>query len=301
MYDVFCYGMISPSTVYVLDQRFNYPEPNQYAEIGQTLPSIGGEAVNSAIVLSKLGLTIKLDGCWMDVQKSGRIMDQLKPYEIDTSRITIKKECGTEELIITDRNSRTVFGNYAAFHAGERQWNIANEEDIISCRMVALDPYFKVESLDAAKLCVKNKIPYVTLDSRYDDYIAVNAAAVIISHELRDQAYPDADMDDLFERYRDNCNGLIIFTFGSDELWYARRGMKTFKYTPYKITPIDTTGAGDSFRAGIIYGLLNSFDDHKTVDFASAVAASVCLTTPHALNCPDLEGIKKFMKEYKRG
>ena len=65
MPEVYLYGMISPSTVYLLDEGFAFPQPNQYAEIKQSLPSVGGEAVNSAIMLSKLGVKTKLDGIWI--------------------------------------------------------------------------------------------------------------------------------------------------------------------------------------------------------------------------------------------
>ncbi|MBP1670170.1 MAG: sugar kinase, ribokinase [Bacteroidetes bacterium] len=122
---------------------------------------------------------------------------------------------------------------------------------------------------------------------------------MIISHELRDQSYPGGDMQPLFQEYQTRCEGLVIFTFGADELWYARRDQPIRKCKPYKITPVDTTGAGDSFRAGIVYGLLHSWDDESTVDFASAVAACVCLSAPHALNAPGLEGVLAFMKERK--
>ena len=43
-HDVYLYGMISPSTVYVLREDFAFPKPNGYAEVGRVLPSIGGEA-----------------------------------------------------------------------------------------------------------------------------------------------------------------------------------------------------------------------------------------------------------------
>jgi sugar/nucleoside kinase (ribokinase family) len=59
---------------------------------------------------------------------------------------------------------------------------------------------------------------------------------------------------------------------------------------------VDTTGAGDMFRAGIIYGLLQHRDDENTVDFASAVAACVWLTLPHTLGAPNLDGVLAFMK-----
>jgi sugar/nucleoside kinase (ribokinase family) len=284
----------------VLDEKFTYPQPNQYAEIGKCLTSIGGEAVNSAIMLSKLGIKSKLDGNWINPQKAEIIFNILKPFDIDISRLTVKENYGTEEIVITDRDSRTVLGNYAAFHSGEKQWNTPNEDDIMGAKMVAIDPYFKVESPIIAQWCVKHEKPYVTIDCKYEDFLTQNAEAVIISHELRDQAYPEANMAEIFEKYLGNCKGLIIFTFGSDELWYGRKGQPIRNFKPYKIKPIDTTGAGDTFRAGILYGQLKSMDDEATIAFASAVAACVCLTIPHSLNAPKLEGILKFMEENKR-
>jgi sugar/nucleoside kinase (ribokinase family) len=300
MYDVYLYGMIAASTIYVIDDAFEYPQPNQYADIKQTLPSIGGEAINSAIILAKCGLKIKFDGCWIAGRNENKVRDLLMPFDIDLSRLTIKQDGCAEEFVITDKNSRTVFGNYAKFHSGQKQWNAPQEEDIQNARMVGLDPYFKDDALLAAKLCVKNNKPYVTLDCRYDDYIAQHAAAVVISHELRDQAYRDRDVQDVFDNYLTHCIGLVVFTFGSDALWYARKGQEIKKNTPYRITPVDTTGAGDSFRGAIIYGLLNAWNDETTIDFASAVAACVCLSAPHTLNAPELNGVQLFMKNYSQ-
>ena len=294
---VYLYGMISMSTVYVLDKDFVFPQPNEYAEIVKSVPSIGGEAVNSAIMLSKLGIKTKLDGNWLSKKYGEKIKEFLKSFDIDITRLTVKKNYGTEEIVITDKNSRTVFGNYASFHKGKRQWNIPQETDIQNAAFVSVDPYFKNESLLAAELCVDNQKPYVTLDCKYNDYIAQNAEAVIISHELRDRAYKGKNMRDIFKKYQTYCRGLIIFTFGSDELWFARREENIGKFKPYIIKPVDTTGAGDSFRAGVIYGLMKSWDDRSIVEFASAVAACVCLTFPHTLGAPGLDEIIKFMDE----
>ncbi len=297
--DIFCYGMISPSTVYVLDDRFSYPAPNQYAEYKQILPSVGGEAVNSAIVLSKLGVTTKLDANWLNPKGAEGVLGLLKPFGIDVTRLTIKEGCGTDEVVITDKTSRTVFGNYAAFHDGPKQWNDPQEIDIQNAKVVALDPYFREESRLAAELCVRNNTPYVSLDAKYDDSIALNASVIVMSHELRDQFYPNVGAFELFGMYHQSCKGLVIFTFGSDELWYARPGTAMKKYTPYKIKPVDTTGAGDAFRGAIAYGVLKGWDDERMIDFASAVAACVCMIMPHTLNAPGLAEVEKFIKARK--
>ncbi len=38
------------------------------------------------------------------------------------------------------------------------------------------------------------------------------------------------------------------------------------------LNPINTTGAGDSFMAGLLYGEIQKFDIHKMVKFANACA-----------------------------
>jgi sugar/nucleoside kinase (ribokinase family) len=299
MTDAYLYGMISPSTVHILREDFPFPGPNEYAEVARILPSIGGEAANSAIVLSKLGLSTRFDGNWINPRSSDRVLSTMGSYGIDVSRLTVKADAGTDEIVIADRTSRTVFGSYAAFHTGPRQWNEPRREDIQEASIVCLDPYFRAESELAARLCVEAGRPYVTEDAHHESYIARNAAAIQVSHELRDREYAGRDMRDVFESFLRTCTGLVIFTFGADELWYARPGEKRKTFTPYTIQAVDTTGAGDSFRGAVAYGLFRGWDDERTVRFASAVAACVCLTMPHALNAPSLDGVLAFMEKHR--
>jgi sugar/nucleoside kinase (ribokinase family) len=299
MSQAYSYGMISPSTVHVLRSDFAYPKPNTYAEIARSYASIGGEAANSAIVLAKLGLLSKLDGNWIHPARAAKVTGLLRPLGVDVSRLTVSEAGGTEEVVIADRDSRTVFGNYASFHAGPRQWNEPAPDDIREAGIVCLDPYFKEQSLQAARLCVELRTPYVTLDCPYDGEIARHAAALVVSHELREQTYPARDVRELFAEFQERCQGLVIFTFGSEELWYARRGGERKTREPYAIEPLDTTGAGDSFRAGVAYGILQRWDDERIVELASAVAACVCLTVPHTLNAPGLDAILSFMAAHR--
>ena len=299
MTDVYLYGMISPSTVHVLRDDFSFPQPNKYAEIARTYPSIGGEAANSAIVLAKLGLQTKLDGNWIHPANANKVTSLLGAFGIDLSRLTVNAAGGTDEIVIADKQSRTVFGNYAAFHTGPKQWNEAQAEDIKLAKIGCLDPFFRDESRLAARLCVEHGRPYVTVDCAYDDFMARHAACVVVSHELRDQTYPGRDMREVFKKYQEYCRGLVIFTFGSDALWSGRSGGAIATHQPYAIEPVDTTGAGDSFRGAIAYGFLQGWDDATTIEFASAVAACVCLTVPHTLNAPGLDGIHSFMEAHR--
>lgn len=60
-------------------------------------------------------------------------------------------------------------------------------------------------------------------------------------------------------------------------------GMETYVSPAYRIQIVDRVGGGDSFAGALIYGILQGFDDQKTVNFA---AAASCLkhTVEHDFN-----------------
>ena len=87
----------------------------------------------------------------------------------------------------------------------------------------------------------------------------------------------------------------MIVTGGGERLWYGRRGTPPAGFAPFAIDERDTTGAGDSFRAGAVYGLLHGFDDQRLVRTASAVAALVCESVPSFLASPTEPELEAFL------
>ncbi|WP_145558641.1 aminoimidazole riboside kinase [Yersinia mollaretii] len=63
---------------------------------------------------------------------------------------------------------------------------------------------------------------------------------------------------------------LLLVTLGAEGVWvHNRRGLK--KYPSHRITPIDTTGAGDAFVAGLLAALAQCPDWHLSQDLTVAI------------------------------
>ncbi|WP_145543047.1 aminoimidazole riboside kinase [Yersinia frederiksenii] len=76
-----------------------------------------------------------------------------------------------------------------------------------------------------------------------------------------------AAMEQLMANY--SCK-LLLVTLGAEGVWvHNRRGLQ--QYPSRRITPIDTTGAGDAFVAGLLAALAQKPDWYLDTDLAAAV------------------------------
>ena len=291
---VYAYGVISSSTLYSL--RGTFPAPEGYAEIDDSRYMIGGEAANSSVVLSRLGVPVKLDGNWLGDDENGRRTKALlSDYQIDTSRLPLRNGYkGVQEVVFAAAGTRTIFGTYGRLLEAAA-WNIPQEFDVTSAKVVCLDPFFAIPASRVAETAFNSGIPVVTVDCKHDDPLLRHASAVVVAESYISEHYPDRDLGDLFRDYQAATGGLTIFTFGDAPVWYARPDESARYCQPYSIDPVDTTGGGDSFRAGIVYGFLAGLSDDEMVDFAAAVAAINCSRFPGVMNAPTRDEVWGFM------
>jgi sugar/nucleoside kinase (ribokinase family) len=294
-HDVYLYGMTVLSTIHRLKAEF--PSADSYREIRETFVIPGGETANSAVVLSNLGVSVLLDGCYLGDLTAEPLREYLQGRSVDCSLLHHQTGFpGWRDIVFCDGSTRTVFGWFDDYlFGGHKSWNKPSEKAISCAKCVALDPFFGAESEEVARLCKKHHIDYVTIDSHLDTVISKGARAIVCSQEFLDREYPGAEYTELFKQYLSNCPGLIIFTFGDKPVLYgsAKTVIQTFQ--PFSINAVDTLGAGDTFRAGIVYGVLKSMSDAEIVRFASAAAAVSCLRFPSVYEPPSLAEIRKMV------
>ena len=295
--DVYCFGHVTTGVILRLKDR--YPEPDGYAEIAENLENHAGEAAGSALVLNRLGARVALEGNWIgDTPACRRTLDFLRKRGIDCSGLVVKPGyAGVNEIVISDGASRTVFGRFGDLLSTTVQWPPPDLEKLRAAKIVCVDPSFGETTLRVARAAKEFGRLLVTSDARHDGELARLADANVVSGELIRRDYPEASTSEdararLFEAFLEHAPGLVVFTAGSRPAWYAQRGEPRSEMPPFAVEVVDSAGAGDGFRGGLIHGMLRGLPDDAMVQFASAVAALICTRAPGCVHAPTLDEVR---------
>jgi sulfofructose kinase len=315
--EVYCFGHVS--TGVVLRLRDRYPAPDGYAEVAEVLENHAGEATGTALVLAQLGVSVALEGNWLgDNPECRRTLAFLQQRGIDCSGLRVVPNYpGVTEVVISDGHSRTVFGRYCDLLFTTRQWNDPDPVKIKAARIASVDSTFGEATLATARHAAAAGIPVVTYDARHDSELAAGAAALIISGEFIRREYPAATATEseragLFTLYLERCPGLVAFTAGEGPIWWGRgrpregprpqrapggdaEPGRRHELAPFRIKVVDSAGAGDSFRGGLVYGMLQGWSDAECVRFATATAALICTRAPGCVHPPTLGEIQQLL------
>jgi len=285
---VYLYGMIVYSTIHRLAGE--YPGPDGYGEIDETRLVPGGETGNAALVLSRWGHRVKVGGPFLGRQTREGVVSFLEARRIDCSGLHYDPEFdGVRDLVLVGGATRTVFGSFGRYFGGPRRWSAPDPAAIDSAEIVGVDPFFGADSQRAAELCAEKGRPWVTIDCAPESLLHRQSAATVISSEYARAHFPSEDGHRVLRRFSEAGKGLAILTSGSKEILYCRGAGPVGRFTPPRVCVKSTLGAGDTFRAGVIHGIVNGFDDRGIVRFAAATAAAGCRRFPMALVPPGLE------------
>ena len=295
--DVYVYGMTVLSTIQRCASAL--PLSGGYAEITETYVCPGGEAMNAALLLSGLGLRTALGGPHWGVATRSVLESYAERHGIDVSGVTVDESfAGLRDLVLVGGDERAVLGWFGSYFSDpSRRWGEPDANAIARSRIVAIDPYFPGSSERAARLAQDAAKPYVTIDCPYEGALHRGATATVVSREYRRQRYPAAQDEALFREYASHSAGLSIFTAGNEPLRFGRAGQESEHFLPFRVNVKSTLGAGDTFRAGIVFGVLGGLDDRRCVRFAAGLAALMCTRLPIADNLPTLAEVEAFLAD----
>lgn len=293
--EVYLFGQVLGTHSFLLKDGFL--QPDEYSEIAEQYFLPGGETGTAATVLDSLGVSVRMDGTWIGTEVAPMLVSFYADKKVDLSPLRLMEDDpGVMDYVVIAGLVRSPMGRFQTlFASGKRWWSIPKEEDIAGCKAAAVDPYFGEESLLAAELCRRNRVPFVTIDSPHDSPLHKMAAVNVVSKECTAAHYAGMDPEEILKRMQEETDGLTIITRGGNEMLYGRRGEAIRRMKPFEVTVRSTLGAGDTFKAGCVYGLLQGMNDEELVRFASACSAIAISRFPLPLHPPRPEEVWKLL------
>lgn len=298
-HEVYMHGQILGTHSFLL--KGDFLKPDEYSEIKAKFFLPGGETGTAATVLSSLGATVKIDGTHIGTEVAPLLKEFYKDKTVDLSSLYFDPDYeGLMDYVVIAGLVRSPMGVFQSLYedGAKRRWSMPKEQDIINCKVAAIDPYFIEATQETAELCVKHNKPFVTIDCRHDSYLHKHCSINVVSKECTcSEQYKDKRIEEIYELLTDNTDGLVIITRGEKEMLYGRKGQPMRRMKPFSVEVKSTLGAGDTFKAGCVYGLLHAMNDDELVRFASACSAIAISRFPLPLNPPTLEEVNSLLSD----
>lgn len=296
--DAYLYGQVLGTHSFYL--RDGFVQQDEYSELSAKYFLPGGETGSAATVLASLGVSVKLDGTHIGTEVGPMLKEFYKNKSVDLSSLKFDPNyTGLMDYVLVAELSRTPMGFFQSlYQQGIKRWNIPNEQDVIDCKVAAVDPFFQEESEKACELCVKHHKPYVTIDCRHDTYYHQHAEINVVSKECSETGeYKGKSKEEIYKLLTQTTDGLVIITTGEKDMIWGRRGEPAHHTKPFSVDVKSTLGAGDTFKAGCVYGLLKGMHDEEIVRFASACSAVAISRYPLPLYPPTLQEVEILLKK----
>jgi sulfofructose kinase len=197
---------------------------------------------------------------------------------VETRIITVPGAPSPQSLILVDaQGERTVL-----IRRDERLSLRPTDLDrdwITNARALHVDGYDTAAATLAATWAREAGVPVIAdLDELYpgvEDLLA-NVDYLIVSRDFPSRLTAEPDLEKALRQMhrRYHCR-LAAATLGQEGV-LAWDGKQLLHTPAYQVPVVDTTGAGDIFHAGFIYGLLQDWPLGRQLEFACAAAALNC-------------------------
>ena len=295
--EVYMHGQVLGTHSFLLKGEFL--QPDEYSELKAKYFLPGGETGTAATVLASLGVSVKIDGTHIGTEVAPLLKDFYKDKSVDLSSLFFDPDYeGLMDYVVIAGLVRSPMGVFQSLYepGAKRRWSMPKESDVVECKVAAIDPFFLEATEAVIELCIKHKKPYVTIDCRHDSRLHQHAAINVVSKECTgSDAYKGKSLEEIYALLVENTDGLVIITSGEKDMIYGRKGQSPKRMKPFSVEVKSTLGAGDTFKAGCVYGLLKGFSDDQIVRFASACSAIAISRFPLPLNPPTMDEVQKLL------
>ncbi len=290
-------GANSVDYVYRLPDLPRADSPTAKLRITSHAVSCGGQMATALSACAALGLRTAYVGAIGTDDNGRRIQHELAGRGIDLSHlvtreasnqfavITVDERTG-ERMVLWDRDQRLML------QPGEVPAAL-----IAAARLVHVDDVDEEAAIRAATLAREAGVPATSdldrVTSRTDELVAAVSIPIFAEHVLP-AITGEADPERALYKVRKTHTGTLCVTLGPRGSMMLSGDELIFE-PGLAVAAVDTTGAGDVFRAGFIYALLNGDSPRDILRFANAAAALSCTMAGALSSVPTLAAVNSFM------
>ena len=262
----------------------------------------GGQVATAVVSCQRWGLSTRYVGKVGDDGAARLHVRAFAQAGVDARLVTVEDAASPRSLILVDGSGeRTVLCRrderlILRPEELEREW-------IVRARALHVDGHDTAAATVAAGWAREEGIPVVAdLD---EVYTGVEALLKKIDYPIVSRDFPCRLMQEsdlrralrgMQSRY--GCR-LAAATLGHDGV-LAWDGSEFHYSAAYRVPVVDTTGAGDIFHAGFLYGLLRGWELERQLDFSCAAAAMNCMADGARGGIQTVAAIEAFMASAER-
>lgn len=242
--------------------------------VDQDLTSIGGNCLNVAVHMNRIGQPTRYVGSVGDDTAGRWLRRSLVDEGIDTSTVTVAEGQRTGYALIHHRGGEREFGEFdrgaSRLQITEAQWKVLSSASLIHTTYSS---------------ALEDQLPRLSgiaplsfdFDTHVDDDYA-NALVPFVSHAFFSGAGGDVAF---LERYAQRLlkSGVqsVTITRGAEGAWHWRAGQQ-WSQPAQPVKVVDTLGAGDAYIARILVGIIRAEPPEQSMTAAADLAADVCRT-----------------------
>ncbi len=309
MFDVACIGILVAD---VLAKPVDRIPPKGLLGLidGISLYS-GGCAMSAAIDMAKIGIDTAVLGKVGNDSFGGFLKNTLVENKVNIDGLCIDPAAQTSaSVVLSDSKGERTFlhcvGANGTFSEGDIHWSvIENSRIVFVAGTFLMDTFDGVQCANVLKRC-KDMGKTTVLDTAWDSkgrwltlleacmpYIDVFLPSIDEAIALSGKENPE----DIAAVFFDKGVGKVAIKLGDRGCYLQEnKGDKGIIVPPFKVKAIDTTGAGDSFCAGFIAGLVKGMDFVSCGRFANAVGAHCVSALGATTGIKSMAEILEFME-----
>jgi sulfofructose kinase len=261
----------------------------------------GGQCATAMVTLARLGMRTSYIGK-VGSDEAGRFqIESIRSEGVECSGIDVVEKAESQTaFIIVDKKSgeRTIL--WKRDHRLTTSADEVSREAVTCGRVLHLDGHDVAASIVAARYAREAGVPTVLdIDNAYPGYEQLLPLIdfIICSSTFTERVTRERDLSTGLRALQElSGSKFVAATTGRAGAYGLYKG-KILQSPGFAIKCKDTTGAGDAFHGGFIYGLLKGLNVEETLSFANAVAGLNCRGVGARTSLPRLDEVRALLED----